>query len=260
MNLMKSGMILLFLFTVIFSFLIPSHKGVITLQLPGLEVGAGEPTTVEIDFLDDSDTLVYTLKGEVFIQQYPMQADNVFKPDKLTGNNPRYIRKIRVKAAESGTVLKLFNNAIASVPTMMLVFKAGFLMNNNQPIEIDILDRDDHKSFGMAEVSWYNRDMAELERVRGLHVGKLECHVERTESVPLQPVFKFGPISSVQNNNLIMPENISSFVQGVSALPSQNTVFMASPNIPPNMVFNVAPPPPNNNNNNNRYPNSPYQM
>ena len=243
--------------------MIQSCKGVITLQLPGLSVGAGEPTTLEIDFLDDSDGLIYTLKGEVFIQQYEMKADNVFKPDKLTGGNPKYIRKLRIKAAESGTVLKLFKEENASVPSLMLVFKAGFLMNNNKSIDIDLMDSDDHRSYKMVEVNWYNRDREELNRLRGLHVAKLECHVVRNESIPLQPVYKFGAIAPASysnnnnninnNNSLIMPENISSLVKGISALPSQNTVFVASPNTPPNMIFNVQPP-----QDANRFPNSPY--
>lgn len=250
--------VFLFLFALILSFFIPSHKGIITLQLPGLSVGAGEPTTVEMDFLDDSDSLIYTLKGEVFIQQYPMQADNVFKPDNLTGGKAKYIRKLRIKAAESGTIVKLFDSPTASVPVVMIVFKAGFLMNNNKSIDVDILELDDHKSYRMAEVYWYNRDLVELKRTRGLHVAKLECHVDRVETTPLQPVYKFAPIAPAQNNNLIMPENSIAYVQGVSALPSQNTVFMASPNTPPNLVFNVTPN--NNSNTNNRFPNSPYAI
>lgn len=211
-----------------------------TLQLPGLSYGSGEPTTVEVDFLDSADTLVYTLKGEVFIKTYPLQANSLFIPDKITGTQ-KYVKKLRIRAGESGMVLKVFDSPTASVPKLMLLMKAGYVMANNQPIEIDFMGGDDHQTIQQAEINWYNRDLLQMQKQGGMHIGKLELHVERTENAPLQPVFKFGAMSTPQSS-LLLPDAISG-VNGISVLPSPNAVYMAPPQgSSPNVYFNVAPP------------------
>ena len=224
-----------------FAHLLRRVRSVMSLQLPGLNYGTGEPTTVEIEFLDSSNNPIYTLKGEVFVQSLPMQANSMFIPDKLTGTQ-KFVHKIRIKAGESGMVLKLFDSPTASVPKLIVLMKEGFLMTNNEPIEIDVMNGDNHQTIKQAEINWYNRDLAEMTRQRGLHVGKLELHVERIENAPLQPIYKFGMISSPQNN-LLIPETMMAGVKGVSMLPSPNAVYMAPPaSSSPNVFFNVAPP------------------
>ena len=213
-------------------------EAVMSLQLPGLSYGGGEPTTVEVDFLDDANNPIYTLKGEVFVQSAPMQANSVFLPDKLTGKQ-QFVRHIRIKAGESGMVLKLFDSPTASVPILMLLMKAGFLMSNNEPIDIDVMSGDEHQTIQQAEINWYNRDVAEIQKMKGLHVGKMELHVERTESAPLQPVFKLGVVSN-QQSSLLYPETMMMAVNAASNVPQ------GAPSLPgsaSNVVFNLAPQP-----------------
>lgn len=227
--------VLEFIILFTFTLLIQPYECVMSLQLPGLGYGTGEPTTVEIDFLDDSNAPLYTLKGEVFVQTLPMQADNVFIPDKLTGSQ-KFVRKIRIKAGESGMTLKLFDSPTASVPKLLVIMKAGFLMEDNKSIDIDVMDGDEHQSIRQAEINWYNRDKREMQRLRGLHVGKIELHVERKGNEVQQPMFKFGMISAPQSN-LLMPE-----VKGVSMLP-RNAVYMPPPSsASPNIYLNMPQP------------------
>lgn len=254
---MKSNCLIFFKISLFLTFLLAilvrRVSSVMSLQLPGLSYGTGEPTTVEIDFLDSTDAVVYTLKGEIFVQSLPMRSNNLFVPDKLTGSQ-KFIRKIRIKAGESGMTLRLFSSTTATVPTLMVLMKAGFIMSNNKAIEIDVMDPEDHPLVDKAEINWYDRNMVEIQRQKGFHIGKLELHVERKENEPLQPIYKFGAMASQPNTNLLMPEALMASVPGVNFLPP-NAVFMAPPtSSTPNVFFNVAPPQAQ------QYPNAPPFM
>lgn len=201
---------------------------VMSLQLPGLSFGTGEPTTVEIEFLDADDNVQYLIKGEVFSQSLPMRADNSFFPDSLTGTQ-KFISKLRIKAAESGLTLKVFETATSTVPKLLVLMKSGFIMANNQPIDIDFASGDDHQTTSEAEINWFNRDLNEMARTRGIHIGKVELHVERHINAPLVSVKTFGPIGVDTSNNPVQAMN--SVVNGASAIPSSNVaVLPASPN------------------------------
>lgn len=221
-----------------------SHRahGIMVLQLPGVSYGNDKATTVEIEFLDYKDSLVYTIKGEVLHKSLPEQKESLFLPDKLTGSI-KFIKKIRIKAGEPGMLLRLFDNPMDSVPKLILQMKKGFLMDNNKPLEIDAVDSKEFDSDKYSLHSWYKRDITEMARQRGFHIAKIELNVERTVEPPLQPVFKFGVISAPQNN-MLMPEDLAG-VKGVSLIPSSNAVYMAPPSSSsPNVYFNVAQPPP----------------
>ena len=124
-------------------------------------------------------------------------------------------------------VLKLFDTSTSTVPKLMVLMKAGFLSSTatRAPIEVDVLGGDEHQTISEAEINWYNRDLAEFTRMKGMHVGKLELHVERIENAPLMPVKSFG-IVSLKSNEIIMPESMNAVIMGSSLIPSQNAVYM----------------------------------
>ena len=230
-------------FSFIFIFLIKRSHNVMILQLPGVSYGSSKATTVEIDFLDDSDSPVYTLKGDILLKSLPEQKESLFLPDKLTGS-VKFIKKIRIKAGEPGMLLRLFDNPMASVPKLIVHMKKGFLMERNNPIDIDAIDSRDFDDTPYALHSWYKRDIPEMARQRGFHIAKIELNVQRNIEAPLQPVYKFGLISAPQNN-LLMPEDVVAGVKGVNMIQSPNAVYMAPPSSSsPNVYLNMAPPPP----------------
>ena len=198
---------------------VDGREGVMSLQLPGLSFGTGEPTTVEIEFLDSSDSTLFLLKGEVFSQTLPMRADNSFFPDSLTGAQ-KYVSKLRIKAGESGMTLKLFDGPTSAVPKLMVLMKTGFIMGSAGPIEIDFTGGDDHQTTSEAEINWYNRDTNEMTQMKGMHIGKIELHVERYISAPLVPVKAFGAIS-VENNS---PAQVMNSAAGSPSLINSNNV------------------------------------
>jgi len=238
---------LLFILTQLF----PSYEAVMSLQLPGLSYGAGEPTTVEMDFLDSSDNPLYTLKGEVFVQSTPMQANSLFLPSKLTGKDQQIVRKLRIKAGESGMILKLFDTATSSVPKLMVLMKAGFIMSNS-PIEIDFVGGDEHQTIKQAEINWYNRDSVETQRLNGMQIGKIELHVERKEGTPLQPSLRFIPFINTMNSQgtMLYPETMMAALNSASAVPQGGVAIPA--NSASNVYLNVAQPPPQQ-----QFPNAP---
>ena len=224
------------------SIVLRTVSAVISLQLPGLTYATGTPTTVDVEFLDADSNPLYTLVGEVFVQSLPMQANNIYIPDKLTGTQ-KYVSKIRIKAGESGMILKLFDESTSTVPKLIVMMKAGFLASaaTKQPIEIDFLGADDRQSINEAEIFWFNRNLMEFTRLKGMHVGKLEVHVERVENAPLVPVKTFGVVS-LQSNEIIMPEAMNAAIRGSSLIPSQNAVYMpAGSNGPPSVYLNSPP-------------------
>lgn len=194
-------------------------------------MATGTPTTVDVDFLDSSSNSVYTLKGEVFVQTTPMQSDNVYMPDKLTGG-PKYISKLRIKAGESGMVLKLFDNELSTVPKLIVLLTEGFLSSAStlQPIEIDFMQEYDPVSNGY-KIIWYNRNIDEFKRTNGMHVGKLEVHVERMEKAQLMPVKTFG-IVSYKSKDVLMPEAMNLFAQEPSLIQAPNTVYVPAAKYP----------------------------
>lgn len=216
---------------------------VMSLQLPGLSYGAGEPTTVEVDFIDTSDNPLYTLKGEVFVQSTPMQSNSLFLPNKLTGKD-HIVRKIRIKAGESGMVLKIFDTTTASVPKLMVLMKSGFIMTKT-PIEIDAVGVDDHQTIKQAEINWYNRDAAETQRLGGMKIGKIELHVERKDGTPLQPSLRFVPFMNTVNSqgSIAYPETMMAAMNSASSVPPGGVVIPSNAGAS-NVVLNMAQPPP----------------
>lgn len=233
-------------------------EAVMSLQLPGISYGSGDPITVDVDFLDESNNPFYTLKGEVFIQSAPLQSNSFFLPDKLTSQQ-QFIRKIRIKAGESGMLLKLFESPTSSVPSLMILMKSGFL-NNKEPIVIDLMGGDDHQTIKSAEINWYNRDRDELKRMGGFHIGKLEVHVERSESAPLKPSLQFVPQITSPNpqNNMLYPESLKIAANAPSYL--QQSPFnlgstLSAPIVPASNVYlNMSPAPQQQQS---RFPNAP---
>lgn len=219
------------IFYILISAVLNPVSAVITLQLPGLTYATGTPTTVDVDFLDNDSKPIFTLKGEVFVQTLPMQSNNKYEPDKLTGGQ-KFVNKIRIKAGESGMVLKLFDTELSTVPKLMILMKAGFLASRDaKEIEIDFLDGEDHQTIGEAEINWYNRDRDEFKRMKGMHVGKLEIHVERIEKQQLMPVKSFG-IVSFKSNEILMPEAMNAAIQEPSMIQAQNAVYVPASRYP----------------------------
>jgi hypothetical protein len=217
--------------------------GVIILQLPGVSIGTNEQPTIDIDFLDKSDSVVYTLKGEILTKTYPEQKQSAFLPDKLTGS-VKFIKKIRIKAAESGMLLRLFDDPTASLPKFFLQMKTSYLMDRNKPIEIDAIDSGEFNTNPDFLFSWNKRDTDEMSSQHGFHIAKIEVNVQRNEQPPLQPVLKFGVISAPQNN-LLMPDNLVAGAKGVSLIQSPNAVYLGPPSSSsPNFYLNMAQPQP----------------
>lgn len=230
-------------YIVILLFFLSLVHSVIILQLPGVSIGTNEAPTIDIDFLDDKDAVLYSLKGEILTKTFPEQKESLFLPDKLTGS-VKFIRKVRIKAAESGMLLRLFDNPMDTVPKFFLQMKQSFLADRNKPIDIDAVDSPDFDSNNIFLHSWYKRDTIEMRRQRGFHIAKIEVNVQKREQPTLQPVFKFGVISAPQNN-MLMPDNLVAGVKGVSLIQSPNAAYLGPPaSSSPNVYLNMAPPQP----------------
>lgn len=210
--------------TVLLILLIRSSHAVISLQLPGLTYGGGQPTTVNVEFVDQFNNPNYILKGEVFLQSAPMQANSIFFPYKLTGQNTP-IQKIRIKAGESGMILKLFDSPTASVPKLVIMMKEGFMMEH-QPIDIPVMLGDSHQANGVAEINWYNRDFIEMNRVGGFIIGKVEIHVERAEDPSMKPKLQYIPFAQLTD-----PKVVNSFIYPESLIESVNYPKVIAPGV-----------------------------
>lgn len=228
-------------YCLILSTIFSKVSAVISLQLPGLTYATGTPTTIDIEFLDYKNNPLYTLKGEVFVQTLPMQANNVYIPDKLTGEQ-KFVAKIRILAGESGMVLKVFDTPTSTVPKLMILLKAGFLSSaaTQKPIEIDFLGVDDHQTINEAEINWYNRDLSEFIRMKGMHVGKLEVHVERKEEAQFKPVGTFGVVY-LQNDKLILPNAMNAVINQPSLIPQNGVNLPAAQQSQPQIYLNLPP-------------------
>ena len=129
-------------------------------------------------------------------------------------------------------ILKLFDSTTATVPKLMVMIKENFYSSTSTipPIEIDFLD--DSKA-NILKVDkdrfynyyWYGQDVNEITRMGGMHVAKLEIHVERKEELSMLPVKSFGVVS-FQSNDVLMPEELNKVIVGSSVIPSQNAVYM----------------------------------
>lgn len=254
--------LLAFLYILI-SAALKSVSAVITLQLPGLTYATGT-STVDVDFLDIDSKPIYTLKGEVLMQTLPMQSNNVYLPNNLTGNSsltggPNYVSKIRINAGESGMVLKLFEGEYATVPSLFVVLVGGFLSSASTlpPIEIDLLKEGDQNINGV-NINWINRNIDELKRTKGMQVAKLEVHVERMEAPQLVTVKSLG-IVSLKSNKVLLPEAMNAAIQEPSMIQGPNSVYLPAAKYPnmysqyPQMYYQYPAPP----NSFNQYPNAP---
>lgn len=216
-----------------FALLMEGLHGIMVIQMPGVNNGNALPSTVEIDFLEGNSTPLYTLKGEVQNSPFTVQSENHFMlRDAIGDPSKRYINKIRIKAAESGMILRLYDTENASVPLLHILMKAGFLMENNRPLEIDVLALgDDHQSIGPAEVSWYGRDLKALTKTNGMQIHKMDLHVSRdNDDSYLKPVLTFGMLSKTQPapvNNILLPKNVGILPRNAVNMTPKNYVYAA---------------------------------
>lgn len=210
-----------------------------SLQLPGLSFGTGEPTTVEIEFLDSADTPLYIIKGEVFSQTMPMRKENTFYPDGLTGSD-KYIKTVRIKAGESGMTLKLFESPEANLPKMILFMKAGFIMSNNQPIDISVFEAEEHRDTDLFNLHWYSRDLKKMTQLKGMHVGKIELYVHRDVNQNLVPKGIFGIVGAADSST--PAQALNAVIYDSSKIHSNNVaVVPENPNTRPVQMVVLNP-------------------
>lgn len=194
----------------IVALLLHSVNAVMTLQQTGISFGAGEPVTVDVDFLDASNKPIYTLKGDVKVPNAPSVSNSVFLPERLVDKSV-LIRKIKIRAGEGGMTIKLFEDANKSMPNAVITMTTGFL-NAEQPIEFD-LTAADGSTVHPAELKWYDHNPAALASAGGMALGKIELSVVRAVQEPLRPVPQYIPLGHVENpypspylNPFIYPE------------------------------------------------------
>lgn len=216
-------------------------QSVLSLQLPGLNFGTGDSTVVDIDFLDKSGSPIYVLKGEVFARTLPTRKINNFYPDGLTGSQ-KYASKIRFKAAEVGTTIKIFDSITSSMPNLTIFITSSFILPEDQAVEINFIDGEQSvQNDSKVDYTWYKRDKRDMSRMDGFHIARIEVITSRVDNAPLVAVPVFGAIGVDSINSPGIALNAA--VGGASAVQSKNVaVLQSNQQIQPVQMAMINPP------------------